>query len=367
MRSVVEGVIYFYLFICVTLLVFNILYIARSTSVSKAREGRIRQWGKELAALPASGELTERQGARLKKIENLMAFQAVLAEQMSEDQAREILRNNRPLFRSLALFYGKKPAMERAFFAYVIASFHPPVGEGHEQMAEILLRYLDNSTVYCRENVLHALYALGSAQAVEHAFTIMSQNSWYHSPKLISDGMVRFSGDRTALVRRLWNHRADWEECLVVGTVQFASLLPSDDFAADFLEALRKEELTTEAKFALVRYFQRHRYAPAGSVLRGFLESHTAEEGQLAVASAAALAAYPGEETRDALKQGLHSRNWYVRRNAAQSLVRLGLTPQEEEAIRAEGDRYANDMLDYALETAAPASGGPAERKGAAI
>ena len=357
MRSVVEYVIYFYLFICLTLLLFNVFYIARSTRVSRKRAARIGQWEKLLAGLTPGEPLPERLLARLKQIEQLMAFQAVLLQRAPDHpgEAQEVFRVNRNAFQNLALQYRKRPAMERAFFAYVVATFHPPVGDVHDQLAEILLGYLDDSTVFCRENVLHALYALGSGQALEHAFEILHQRGWYHNPKLISDGLVRFTGDKAALVRRLWENRQEWEECLTIGTVQFASSLPGGTFAEDFLAALDRETLTMEIRFALIRYFQRHFHAPAEEVLNRLLGAHAGEDGHLAVAAAAALASYPGEETRASLKRALHSRNWYVRRNAAQSLSRLGITPEDEAEIRAGGDRYAVDMLEYALELAAPA------------
>ena len=56
--------------------------------------------------------------------------------------------------------------MEQAFFAYVIAAFHPAIGDRQSPLLECLLNYLENSTVYSRENILNALYALGSIQTV---------------------------------------------------------------------------------------------------------------------------------------------------------------------------------------------------------
>ena len=44
MRTAVESIIFFYLFICVALLVFNLLYIFRSVLMERSREARIRRW-----------------------------------------------------------------------------------------------------------------------------------------------------------------------------------------------------------------------------------------------------------------------------------------------------------------------------------
>ena len=224
-----------------------------------------------------------------------------------------------------------------------------------------MLSYLEDSTVYCRENVLHALYALGRPQALEHAFEILNQRGWYHNPKLIADGMASFTGDKTALVLRLWKHRGEWEESLNVGTVQFAMSLTDPALDEAFYQALDAEVLTTEVRFALVRYFQRHPYEPVRHVLYRLLDTQDAQDSQLAVAAAAALQLYPGEDTRQHLKQALHSRSWYVRHNAASSLNRLGITPEDMEEIRQSGDRYALEMLQYVIEPPVTEEDAPAE------
>ena len=268
----------------------------------------------------------------------------------SEDCAA-FFTNNLPAFQTLALHYAKQPAMQRAFFAYVVASFHTKIDGQKSAFAEILLGYLEDSTVFCRENVLHALYAVGHERAVEHAFEILNEHGWYHNPKLLSDGLVLFTGDRSALALRLWKHRDAWEEPLTVSVVQFAAMLNAPELDRVFADALEHESLSTEVRFAVVRYFGRRRYEPVRETLLAMLEKHDGEESQLAIAASSALASYPGEDTEAALKSAIRSHNWYVRHNAALSLTRLGLTEDEKEEIRASGDRYALEMLEYAEST----------------
>lgn len=354
MRLTVESVIYFYIFICVALLVFNLLYITRSQRTKRRRMSRVRWWERELAGLFAaggdSGQSAGELFARLKRTEELMAFQEALGEHLPaypQEMRALFLQNRQPLY-ALALAYEKKPPMDRAFFAYVIASFHPPIGTGHDMLVEILLGYMENSTVYCRENVLNALYALGSERGIEHAFELLNLRGWYHHPKLLSDGLAKYTGDKARLVQRLWQRRKQWPEFLVVATVQFASGLGEDTFSQPFLEALVQEALPMEARFALVRYFQRHVCDAAKPVLLDLMDMHTGTEQQLAIAAASALSAYPGEDTRRSLKAALSSRNWYIRRNAALSINKLGITQDDVAEIRSGGDRYALEMLEYA-------------------
>lgn len=347
----VKNTIYFYIFICAALLVFNVWYILRSGQVKRRQERCRRVWMERLhRAFEQPGSWDEKRACRrLKKTPELTAFFSALeqaAEERPED-ARAFAAANRPLFRELAAAYGKRPAMERAFFAYVIAAVYPPVGDGQDTLLAQLLEYLKDSTVYSRENVLSALYALGSTAAVEHAFEQLSEQGWYHDPRLLADGLAGFQGDKTALAEKLWSHCASWEECLQVGIVRFADSLPDNTLAPALLSALENEPRPTETRFTLVRYFGRHAVPEAKPVLLRLLAEQL-QEGNLAIAAAAALAAYPGEDTLAALEAALYSRNWFVRRNAARALQQLGISREEVLRIEAGDDRYASEMLRYA-------------------
>lgn len=366
MRLPVRAVIYFYIFICVVLLLFNLLYIFRSSSVKRRQKRRVHRWETYLDSFlegnPAwdSGELLR----RLKDTEELMAFYAAMESRKDTqpEDATRFFQENRPLILELAGVYQKKDAMEQAFFAYVAASFYPSVGDQGDPLAEQLLSYLDGSTVYSRENVLNALYALGSTQSVEHAFVLMSQRGWYHDPRLLSDGLNRFQGDQDALANRLWKNRKQLSECFQVGLIRFADTLSGNRFAEDFLKALETEQLPAETQFALVRYFRRHPIPYAKPVLLQLLRGDAEGKRDLSIAAAASLASYPDVETRQALKDALHSQNWYVRQNAARSLKAMGVT-WEEVQIGSGGDRYAADMLEYIFEAQSTAAGQKKERE----
>lgn len=351
-----EKLIYLYFFICILLLAFNAVYLGQTKRQLRSNPKRVRTWSLDLLAVELGLSSPARLIRRARRTKGLLLLHEALSIRAQEAPAavHAFFRSNWQAIRDLALVYGKRSAMERAFFAYVIASHAPPLEAERDPLVEILLGYLDGSTVYCRENVLNALYALGSSRGVEHALTIFSEQGWRHDPRLLSDGMARFAGDPSALVRRLWQHRALWLECLTAGVVRFAATLPGDGFCAPFLTALREEAPPLEVRFALVRYFQRHPDPQAEPLLLELLEALTPASEQLAPAAANVLSAYPGEVVRQALLRAMHSRNWYIRYNAAQALGRLGLSWEEAECLRADGDRYAAEMLDYAGGLAPP-------------
>lgn len=350
----IDNVIYFYMFICAALLVFNVLYIFRSKGRSRARVRAADQWRgileRELEELSVSGVLSSGHRRllerRLERIESLMAYNQALEPHLDEVEVRHYLDACHDVYQTLAVTYRRRPAMERAFFAHLIALYHPDRGRVHDQLSELLLDFLEDSTVYCRENVLQALYAMGSAGGVARALQLFHERGWYHHPRLLADGLCGFYGDREALAQRLWSLCGAWDESLQVAIIQFAANL-SDSFTASFLEALEQPSTPLETRFALIRYFQRWPDQRARPLLLTLASPQDSETADTAIAACAALARYPGADTAQVLKQALHSRNWHVRRNAASSLAALGVSGEDLEEIRRSGDRYACEMLEY--------------------
>lgn len=375
MHLLVDRIIYFYIFVCISLLVFNVLYIMRRSRAERRKIRRTAFWREQIRAAMEDAEKTGREtaseepkrgviltdrhlrllGRRLKKINELMAFHdAVFLDEngLRGEERAAYLAGCRSAFIELAWSYQKKTNMEQAFFAYMISVCCQDQGE-NGTFARALLSFLEDSTVYLREHVLRALFVLGEAEAMERAFDELTEHGWYHNTKLISDGLALYPGDSQDLVRRLWKQRERWMDSLVVAVVQYAADIPGD-FSEEFFAALTGGEARQEIKFALIRYFRKKPYPPC----RTYFQSLLRQEGQeLAIAAAAALDAYPGEDTKMALKGALSSFNWYVRRNAALSLCNLGLTREDEEEIRDGGDRFAREMLEYVMEVKAVAAG----------
>ena len=347
MKIIVEWVIAFYIFICVALMVFNIAYIMKQKASEKQNQRRIAYWEKVLDQRK-DGSLSNKEGKKLRQINELTSFYHALdTEVLCIDQGQSFYLHNAALIRELAIEYQKHSPMEKAFFAYFLASFSFKGAKDTEILNQIMLNYFDNSTVYCRENVLHALYSLGSVSAIEHAFSLLNENDWYHNPKLLADGLALFRGDKTALVLHLWRHRDKWRDDLLQGLVQFAGQLDDKEIQEQFYEAFEKESLSSEVRFALIRYFGSHETSGAKDILVSYLLSNKSDEEHYAISAASALAIYPGEDVTDALISGLYSRSWYIRRNAAVSLYKRKAMEKAYRMVQIHEDRYAKDMLDY--------------------
>lgn len=360
MERIVNGAIYFYIFICISLLTFNLIYILSSSYLKKSQRRRAAIWRRELNSvlrnINQGYDVQEDHKIRLKQklrwTEEMIAYNEAI-QQISlryEDSMKSYFDNCRDVFQILAFDYKKRGAMERGFIAYLISVYYKDLFYKQDMLAEILLAYLQDSTVYCRENVLQALYVMGNVSAVERAFSLFSEQGWYHYPRLISDGMNSFTGDKKVLVKRLWSHMEEWNEELIIGVIQFASNI-SGEFSEDFFLALKDYGTSLEIRFALLRYFQRWHHDPVREfIIKSLLENGEDYDGLSIVASDVA-AHYPGDNTKRALKKAVCSHDWYIRRNAAASLISLGISEEEIYEMRRNGDQYAVEMLNYMIES----------------
>ena len=124
----------------------------------------------------------------------------------------------------------------------------------------------------------------------------------------------------------------------------------SGGHAEKMLALLQDPERDDELRFSCLRYLGHYPYAPAYETLLELAEPDRERRWEYAAVAAAALAAYPGEETLRVLRRDLCHANWYVRDNAARSMERLDCPWRELEEVMASGDRFAAEMLRYRLE-----------------
>ncbi len=356
MLSVISITIYLYIFICLAFLLFNIIYIVSSKSsvffhkIKKLRFSQVVEIECYRVTKEKKG-LTEHHKfliRNLGSINNLIAYDAAIEELLGEEvPLQPYFDAYSEAFQGLVHFYRNKPAMYRAYVASLMAEYKPLAGN-NSRLCELILTYFNNSSTYCRENILKALYALGHPSSILHAFMLMSEHNYPHARYLIADGLMNYTGDKIELAWLLWNNAKSFKDTFQVAIVQFASML-SGEFAESFLLALKKTNTPAETRFVLIRYFGKWYYPPAEECLVGFLKEENLDHDSFAIVAATSLSNYRSDKARFALIEAIHSKNYFIRKNAASSLVRIGITEKEKEEIYGSGDKYAIQMLDFTL------------------
>lgn len=355
----VQKIVYFYAVICAALVVYIIFYVLKESVVDKLNERRTIDWQsrikQECTPMLAQEGLHDTHKKlllqKLKSTNQLIAFQKAYKE-LEEGPYKAYLQTYMgdvlEVFQVLAVKYSGKDPMEKAYFAYVIASCWVPCDKDTHQLTDLLISYLIDGTIYCRENVLQALYRIGNAEAVEKAFSVLNDYGYFHHTKLLADGLMTFTGDKKKLAQVLWTHYEKWNEEIMVAIIQFITSY-NDGFKEIFLEVMDDEKTPLEMRLALIRYYKKYPYEPARSVLCNYTTRSDEGHMALSIVAVSALAAYKGPQTKEVLKKALCHKSWYVRYHAAAALIDSDMTQEEINKILHGPDLYASEMLTYLL------------------
>lgn len=352
-----DNIIYFYIGICIILLIYDIFFIFYSNRQKKKyleySDIYYKLIKEQLDILERENSIKKNHKKDLEKelinINKLTAYSLALDTLRDEGEDLEsYLSELYLLIEDLSYKYKRREVYDKAFFAFFISKNPPCDGKVYNNLMETLISYLDNSNVYCRENVLKALYALGNSQAVENAFQIINKKGLFHHNKLLSDGLISFKGDKEELAENLWHYFDIWEQNIIISIIEFITR-SSDKFKERFLVILSSKDTNVEIKIGLIRYFRSHIYKPVKPILINFLNERDLMDRNIIIVSASALSKYPGEDTMEALIKALKDRNWNVRYNAALSLRNLGADINELEEVLLGHDIYAKEMLDYTM------------------
>lgn len=356
-RIDVDIIIYSYLFICFLMIIFNVFYIFYSNNDKKKRDKDKIRWVK---AITEEFERIEKNETisftHLKDIDKkidtsnkLLAYYHALNEVKeisSEDNVKQYLAGCAIVYQKLADRFGKKDSMDRAAFAYFISENVPYHDQEYHPIMQILLNYVDDSSVYCRENLIKAFCAFGNVQAMMNFLNIIEDRNLFHHKKLIADGLAEFSGDREELSMELWKNHKEYSENMLLSIISYISEV-SDNYGAVFMQELTELENTPEVRLAMIRYFRNHPYEPIKPYLISLLSDERDENAD--IVAAFVLSSYPCEETIEALKIAIRHDKWYVRQNAANSLVDIVEDDSVLKEILEGKDKYASDMLRYVL------------------
>lgn len=349
----VDYLIYVYIAMCICTLLFNLFYISRNKWGIMRETKKVAWWETEIKKMLEDGcsklELAKIRFLLLRSSQFILFNNAMwkLQDEFGENVIHKWIENNRQMFLLLGDKYMKRNCMEKSFFAYTTGLYGLCGNTPEDPFVNNMLLLVMEPSVYCRENALFALYSAGSADIVVRAYILMNRQHIKHSRKLITDGLLEFNGDKKVLAEALWDSWDLFGPHYQVAFIDFIRMT-SDGFCGRFLHLLNTD-VQREVKFAVLRYFRKYYYEPAGEQLRSYVLNWSVDDWEFAAVSAAALEIYPGEETVTALLKGIRSDNWYVRDNASDSLLKITGDERIEEILEEMDDSFGHDMLAYKM------------------
>ncbi len=337
-------------------LVIRIIALARRENDAREQMQKEDLWRRTFSRCRYAGSFVLRNSevARFSSGAMLRAF-ASLAEgggHEAEDCIAVLRENSKAV---TARVSSRADSTEKGFFAYILSTADL-TGLKEEEKAEYIAfvrGLLSGSTVYCRENALKALYNLGDPEAVAEAIETLSSDARVHNEKLLSDGMNSFRGDKKALAQALMERFDKYDDHSQSAVITFFTVADFHDWDGYFKERLGSTGISMDQRCDILRLILRVPSEDTRLLLTTILrEKAKAEDWQTAAVAATGLSSYPDdEETVSALRYGITSPAWDVRRNCASALVKLDPPKELLDSILNGGDRFAADALRYAIDS----------------
>lgn len=347
----VETLIYAYLAVCVSMILFNIVCIFIFRKKDKNIKKRSIDFTDIIEAQLDEQTVDEKHKnflrKKLKKINHMMAFDETLEKLYAErpDDIKRYIADISSVFVFLTFKYNEKNHIQAAYFPYIIKKYHVFKGSGIPIVLDSLMELVKEENMYCRENALQALYSIGDADSVIKALKTLDKAGSFHHGKMITDGLLCFSGPVDELNQQLWENFDAFSAALKQAVLDYFRF-SSGDHCEKMLQIMIDGGENQELRFSAIRYFAKYHYEPALAHLYS-LATDDALVWEYRAIAASALGNYPAEQTEMLLKEFLCDPNWYVRYNAADSLERLGFQYEEMIDIFEGRDRYAAEMLRY--------------------
>lgn len=223
-----------------------------------------------------------------------------------------------------------------------------------QRMARTFARQMLDESAFLRQNAFRALVSLGGPVAVAEAFVTVNSKPVLINGKIMSDDLLAFRGDTARLISLLWACFPSFCPKLQTCMLDYFRLLPPKYARQTYEENIRKIMMDpaadSETRFAAIRYFRKHIYPAAYASLLELLDESGNHDANFAAVAATSLQGYPGKETERLLLRHLSDSDWYVRFNAADTLILLGV--DYEKIVLESDDRYAKEMLIYRAEIA---------------
>ena len=357
-----ETLLYGYGAVCVSMLVFNVIYNVtlnrRDRRLERQSRSLARRVDAQLDRLRMGLELERGHIAylrrRLSRVGGLIAFDHAVSQRLegAEGESEAVLayqRQLQPLMLQLAVLYQGREDIQAAYFAYFLSRHRLRRHMGMDAVQDIMVSYMDKESLYCRVNALQALYDFGSPERVADAVSALDRSGRFIHDKILTDGLLSFTGDHerlTELLLERFGGLSRQTKQAVLGYIRFRS----GDYCPKMLEIMRDPGEDKELRLSAIRYFGKYPYGPAKPCLLAFAADKDPVNWEYASVAVTALALYRGSDVEDALMGAVYSSNWYVRSNAAASLAQQGLDYSDLIRVVGGGDRYVREMMFYQLD-----------------
>lgn len=353
----IEWLIFFYIGVSVAMAFFDLGFAA----FEHTRDNNFKKKTQRMA-LALSEEIvlnadfpTERHKRKLEKsmrrLPGLESFDLTLGHMsaLNDEYATAYPLGISDIFDRLARYYQQKKPLNQAYYAYIVKRWYR-TRPASQTIVSALIHFAEEGSIFLRQNAFEALAQLEDVEVMIRAIKVLDAADDFHHPKLITETILCFSGDKDMLADALACELDRLSPAAQGAVINFLRMRHRGN-KQRILAMMEDERTNHEVRIACMRYFMTNPWDAAAAPLRAFAVQENVGEWEYISVATASLVSYPDDETKALLKRLLSSPLWHVRFNAAKSLYDMGAVPKAELADVMEGDdRYAREMIAYRWE-----------------
>ena len=355
----IEIMIYVYIAICISMILYNIIYVFILKHREKALYSNSQKFEKliydEIEKIKSGERVLQKHKdflcKKLNRTAGITAFDKAL-EKIYKNKSKEVekyLVDTFSVFEHLTHRYISKDTIKIAYFPYILHKYNILKHYESERLTDALLGLLRSVNVYCRENTIKAIYSMQNPDMAVSALKVLDTNLTFHHPKLICDGLLNYKGDKAILKVKLFGAFRNLSLQMRVNILNYFRFgnVRCDD---EMLKLLKNEKENNEIRFSAMRYFEKFPNEDARPILQNLAENLEGRTWEYQTIATSALKSYPDDVTFRILVKNLSSSNWHVRQNSAISCEKLGYTYHDLINVFDGDDRYAREMMRYHLD-----------------
>lgn len=354
----IESLIYFYILICISLILFNIAYVISKSIRNTTLEPRSTKFKKlfdeEVNTFKDTNEISSKYkqylDEKLKRVRLLIVFQHKI-EKLQETEpelGKKFLEGIMPTIFGLHSRYNKKSNDEKAYFAYILSTLDYSNVKPNKQIIDIMIEYLNVKSIYVKTNTMKAIYKMGDVQVMIRAIKVEDASETFYHAKLLTDGLLTFSKNKEELNAELWKILKTLTPETQVAIIDYYRICGAD-FKEELIQFLKNEETDLEVKCSVIRYYTKYKHQEALEILSDYVKDDELDSWITKSTSILALKNYECNEVKEVLKKELSSRNWFIRNNSAKVLTDWGLSEEDIMDIFKVEDKFAQEILIYYL------------------
>jgi len=336
-----EILIIAFIAICIFLILFEIVHAFKMNN----RDKRI----KELQAKKNVVDDLLSNTKNLKNETNLLAFELCFDKEKEENGAQysKHVETAKKVFAELIINREISDSIVKSYVVYLASKYLLFHETDNVKVKNELIYLVGDGDVYVRENALKCIYGIGDQDLVVQALLTIQNRNIRHNRKLLHDGLLEFAGDKKALSDLLVKRFEDFNLEMQI-TISTYLRFQSGDYCKEAFECLKDETKDKDLRISALRYLQKYPYNEALSYIIKMVSAEN-EHWEYRAIAASCLGSYQDASSYESLKKAMNDTVWYVRKNAAESLIKLNPKEQIDSILMGE-DTYAKEQLQYKLD-----------------